>query len=356
MKHKNLIVQTGLLIVVILLLIGCTAPEPTATPVPPTPTPGPPPPARGYHNMVYDIESDRVILLGGQQAGITLVSDIWAYSSDANAWQKISDESPYVVGSVAYDSQSDQIVTFIGTIPDPPTSFTPTGKTQTYDYNSNSWAEMETEPAPFGQLGPSMVYDSESDRVILFGGFNTDGTFAFVSETWAYDFDTNSWEKMNLAIKPPGRNFAPMVYDAESDRVILFGGNTTSGAGNDTWLYDYNSNSWEEMKPDEKPHVRTYTAMVYDVESDRVILFGGEYSSEVLDDTWSYDTNTNTWAELKPNTHPDARGWHDMAYDTNAKQTVLFGGGRNRDEYTNETWVYDSATNEWTDKTVNSEE
>ena len=85
-----------------------------------------------------------------------------------------------------------------------------------------------------------MAYDAGSDRGILFGG--TGG-----SETWAYDFNSNTWTKMNPVVHPSGRWGHVMAYDEESKRVVLFGGGTGITPSNETWAYDFNSNTWTHM-------------------------------------------------------------------------------------------------------------
>ena len=81
-----------------------------------------------------------------------------------------------------------------------------------------------------------------------------------------------------------------------------------------------------------------------------MILFGGEneHQRKLYDDTWAYHLETNTWTELDPDAPPSERGWHAMAYSTAAGQIVLFGGGPSRQQYTDETWIYNPAANTWT--------
>jgi hypothetical protein len=43
---------------------------------------------------------------------------------------------------------------------------------------------------------------------------------------------------------------ATMAYDSESDRVILFGGCLGQTVWNETWAYDYNDNKWEKISGD----------------------------------------------------------------------------------------------------------
>jgi hypothetical protein len=91
-----------------------------------------------------------------------------------------------------------------------------------------------------------------------------------------------------------------MVYDAESDRSIMFGG---SPGGSETWAYDYNTDTWTNMEPSIGPGDRSRHAMVYISAADRVILFGGQVGSTeyiYINETWTYDLNTNTWTNMTP--------------------------------------------------------
>lgn len=164
---------------------------------------------------------------------------------------------------------------------------------------------------------------------------------------------------MEPEVKPPGRDYFAMTYDTGSDRVILFGGAAEPGddaqsdqdyvAAGDAWSYDYNTDTWEELKYSAAPAPREYSAIVYDAGSGRVILFGGvdEARTKHFDDTWAYHSDTNTWTELEPDVSPSVRGWHAMVYSTAAERIILFGGGPSRQQFKSETWIYDPATNVW---------
>ena len=54
---------------------------------------------------------------------------------------------------------------------------------------------------------------------------------------------------------------------------------------------------------------------------------------------------------MTSDTAPSERAWHAMAYDSAADKIVLFGGGPDKLNPTDETWIYDPQTNEWTDMT-----
>ncbi|MBN1965892.1 MAG: SH3 domain-containing protein [Anaerolineae bacterium] len=314
---------------------------------------GPTPAPRGYHCMTYDVESDRVILFGGEIGPPPLppLNDTWSYEVATNTWTQMAPaQSPSPgEGPLAYDVQSDRAILFLGTIGWPPLEVP--SETWAYDLNTDTWTNVEPPVVPPALLGARMVYDTESDRMILFGGidsmeFIARGRIVYTNATWAYDFESNSWTQMAPTVSPPGMNYHAMAYDTGADRVILIGSNALE-ITDDTWIYDYNSDTWEVRQTAESPKHRDYSAMVYAAGIGRVILFG-EGEPTVKNDTWTYDFAANTWTELSPDPSPGRQGWHAMAYSSAADRIILFGGGRTRSQFTLETWVYDPSANTWT--------
>ena len=374
----------SLILVVFLLLLAACAAAPAAVPgptdtvapvlptptlIPPTlipPTPVPPtlipptdvaalnPSPRGYVSMAYDVESDQIILFGGTTgniflAGYTDPDDTWAYDVAANKWTQMkppSGPTGRAAAALAYDAESDRVILFGGSEIDA----WDLDDTWAYDYNTNTWTEMAKGPA--NHLGPRIAYDAESDRIILFGGYNLSGYY--YNDTWAYDFNSDTWTEMKPSTSPPGRNYQAIAYDAESDRVLTWGGMGLDEKllAPNVWSYDFNQNMWQEMEIGEGLHPQgaDYAAMVYDAKADRTILFGG-VSQE--DETWAYDYNTNTWVKLEPSTVPGKLSRHAMAYSTAADRVILFGGqvGSTQFTYTDETWTYDLKANTWTNAT-----
>ncbi len=295
------------------------------------------PSARAFHGTAYDAVSDQVILYGGH-AHPDPNKGTWAYDLDTNSWTDMNpptspdaDPFPRSDHAMAYDAQSDRVILFGGFA-----GFV-VGETWAYDFNSNSWTDMSATPSPTARGAGQMVYDTRSDRVILFGGVNG----IIYDETWAYDFDTNAWTQLSPSTKPPPEACFALAYDAESDRVILFGFDQRHA----TWAYDFNTNAWTDMNPERSPRVQDYHAMTYDAGSDRVILFGGTGGSE----TWAYDFNTNRWTRMNPVVHPSARWGHRMVYHARSERIILFGGERIFEElWSDETWAYDFNTDTWT--------
>lgn len=240
--------------------------------------------------------------------------------------------------AMAYDKWSDRVILFGGY----------DGKylndTWAYDLNTNTWTNMSPDSSPAARHCHAMAYDIESDRVILFGGH--DGTY-YYGDTWAYDWDTNTWTQMSPASWPNVRLSHAMAYDSESERVILYGGYDGTYYYGDTWTYDWNRDTWTQMSPPSWPEVRCGQAMAYDAGSDRVVLFGGRYGSSHMVDTWAYDCNTDTWTPMRPSTFPSARSYHAMVYHTERDCAILFGG-IDPSSYFADTWTYDLDADAWT--------
>jgi N-acetylneuraminic acid mutarotase len=253
------------------------------------------PPARTGHSMVYDSASGRVILFGGF-GDLDNLDDTWAYDPTANTWtdlRPVGELPPARNGhSMVYDSASGQVILFggQGLLGD---SWTQFNDTWTYDPAANTWTRLTpTGDLPPAELVPYMVYDSASGKVILFGGNGANDAY-YVNDTWAYDPTANTWTDLEPAASPPPElcSFS-MVYDSASDKVVLFGGSTGEVQSNDTWAYDPTANTWTDLKPvGDLPPVRELHSMVYDSASGQVILFGGVDRRWVvtdLNDTWAY--------------------------------------------------------------------
>lgn len=210
---------------------------------------------------------------------------------------------------------------------------------------------------PASRAYHGMAYDSESRRVIMFGGIT--GTACDLDdlnyETWSFDLASQRWTKMSPRISPDGY-FAELIYDSRADRVILV---TPADASTPTsfdfkrlhtWAYDFNTDSW--VRRADGPSGRTGHRLAYDSRAGKVLLFGGvsQVGQKYLNDTWAYDYQTDRWVELKPPLSPEPRSYHGMAYSTAADKTMVWGGDVNGDSSMNlphSVWFYNYTANTW---------
>ncbi len=221
---------------------------------------------------------------------------------------------------------------------------------------TNTWVNRSPANPPFARRGHALAYDVSAGKVILFGGLGWDGSP--LNDTWAYDYSTNSWTNRNPTNPPPARSSHALAYNAAAvpwNATILFGGRNGINLLNDTWAYNYASNSWSNRNPASKPLARAEHALAYDTSADRVVLFGGTgWGGSDLNDTWAYDYAGNSWSNRNPASHPVARNSHALAYDASAGNVILFGGLMSGSGYLNGTWVYDYASNNWANRTPTS--
>ncbi len=330
-------------------------PLPTFTPtLAPTPVPSPYPPPRGYHTMVYDAESDAVLLFSGSPDSYSDYDDAWMYKTSTNTWTQLPSTFKALHYS-AYDSKADRVFIYASLALPGDGTMSWIGDIYTFDLNHEKLEQLPSKTTPVGYHGTQVVYDSASDRFILFGGYHFKNDVVF-DQTWSYDLNTNTWRNMKPAQHPAARTFHSMVYVPTIDRVLLFGGDT--GATffdeelNATWLYDYNRNSWKMVMTPTRPQTRYYTSMVYVSSIDRVLMYGGGLVlGNAVGDLWSFDPKAMNWEELHPAVTPGNWQNHAMAYDSKADKVVLFGGSGQNWPWTNQTWIYDPQANTWTDVT-----
>ena len=314
-------------------------------------TSGTNPSHRGGHVMAYDTESDRVILFGGWAGEYDPrigrlrgeeSNETWAYDANTDTWTNVTvpGPPPRTVAAMAYDSESDRIVLFGGaTGPFPSSEF---GDTWTYDYDSRTWTNMSPANGPPSRRAHAAAYDAQSDRVIIFSGY------IGKNDTWAYDDNTNTWTNMAPPVFPSGGWGLGMAYDSQSDLVVLF---RAGRARNQTWTYDVDGNTWTNRTDGHGPPGRVFSAIAYDAHSDRTIVFGGLAVDSVgaetpLSDTWAYDANDNAWSNMTPNVGPSPRSALAGAYDSESDRFVTYGGQTSWTNVTNETWTYSDASPE----------
>ncbi len=217
--------------------------------------------------------------------------------------------------------------------------------TWVFDLETNTWSEKYLSRKPLGRQYHAMSAIHGTDNVLLFGGINWGkGT---LNDTWMYDFGTNKWNEMELETFPTERGGASMCYVFGTDKVVLFGGQLGVGEYfEDTWVYDVGDSTWVEKSPKSKPNGRQNHAMAPVYGTEKIVLFGG-YREGVDDETWVYDANKDSWEYKSTRNSPKPRSGHAMAPIHGDDKVILFGGSDSNIEY-DDTWVYDLSDNTWT--------
>jgi hypothetical protein len=300
----------------------------------PTTQPAAYPPARIGPYLVYAQGSNRSFMLSGCNDYCNVIFyDLYSFDLATNQWKYRTDNSPWFPSDVVYDSKADRLI-----------AYDDSGKaTYAYDAQANRWVDLKATHMPSVRWMGYMAYDSESDKIIFFGGLNPADNTKY-DETWAFDYPTAAWVKMNPAVHPSATYAFPLVYDTESDRVILWSGD---GVEKVVWAYDYNRDQWEKLPYTDGPAPMASSVgrvpLAYAPDLDKIFLYNGT-------EFYTYDYNHNRWEKPAGDLKPGARNSHVLAYDTSAKRLVLFGGTPKSDAWdlvTNDTWLYDPQTGEW---------
>jgi hypothetical protein len=148
---------------------------------------------------------------------------------------------------------------------------------------------------------------------------------------------------------PLFRSGSTSVYDASSNRMILFAGLSDDAAAgnprlNDVWV-ETNANglggtgAWSNLIPSGAPQVRSNHSAVYDVANNRMIIYGGcgavptsNGCLPIADNVWVLSNangigGTPTWTQLFPTGGPPAaRQAHQAVYDPAINSMIVWAG------------------------------
>jgi N-acetylneuraminic acid mutarotase len=260
------------------------------------------------------------------------------------SWIEI-DQSPgpgiRICAGMAYDSESGVIVLHGGY-----DGSSASRETWAFDCRTNEWRRMSCAEAPRGRLGQGFVYDEIRDRCMMF--FGTDGHLYF-NDTWEYDFNSNTWTRLHPGTSPSPRCKGGAAFDTESRQIIFFGGYGADEENlSETWTFNIQENTWVDRTTDEAPPPRKRNPLSYDEDDDRVVMFGGWLEgNHVLGDTWTYDFNSNTWAEIHTGTSPAPRARFGTVYDSETRNVLISHGFQEREADLDDTWEFSVENGEW---------
>ena len=170
--------------------------------------------------MAYDSTRRRTIRFGGGGAG-GLWGDTWAWNGSTWTVLATTGPPPRFDAQLAYDSIRDRMVLYAGE--------GQSGYLQdTWEYDGSTWLVRQPARTPPMRARYAMALDAAVARTVVYGGLTTS------TATWAWD--GNTWTaRPTSGGPPPARTRAAMVYDSQRDRVVLFGGDYTNDDA--TWEY-----------------------------------------------------------------------------------------------------------------------
>jgi hypothetical protein len=101
-----------------------------------------------------------------------------------------------------------------------------------WDWDGTEWTPVSTSQLPPLRDAPAVVV---FDAPVLFGGVRLTTIF---NDAWRLDRDAG-WEPLTLQNPPSPRYAISMVFDSVSNRAVLFGGQLEDGGySGETWLLE----------------------------------------------------------------------------------------------------------------------
>ncbi len=189
--------------------------------------------------------------------------------------------------------------------------------------------------------------------------------------TYCPQADVKVWHRLQTSTRIAEKADGAMVYDSDDDVMIVYGGQTTGSPTDDTWLLCFHADpqtsgnnvgcpaghsypDWIQVStiPADGAGLRQFHTLVYDSYHKKVVLFGGNDGSKIdPNTTWLYTPATRTWINSNPSgSIPSAFRRPAMTYDSTRHVSVLYEGplGVVTDGIPGGLYLYDAGSNVWT--------
>jgi eukaryotic-like serine/threonine-protein kinase len=229
------------------------------------------PAARTDASMVWDAQDGYMVLFGGFSPTGEALGDTWIFGE--GHWAELHPSSsppPRAYASMAYDLADHEVILFGGTSAGDSSYFQ-----DTWAFRGGQWMRLSPSTSPSPRAGASLVDDQAAGYLLLFSGTSNFHCVCQLDDTWT--FSDENWTQISSNTSPSSRDGYGLTYDPAVQAVILFGGwNANGSCGNDvgdTWAFS--ADSWMDLSPSSSPSARGYLQMTYDSKVNGILLFGG---------------------------------------------------------------------------------
>lgn len=265
------------------------------------------PPARWDHAMAYNPNAGELYVYGGR--ALTPKADFWKW--DGLTWEEIhflgDRPSAAFINRMVFDFVRDRLVLF--------------GE-KTWEWDGVRWMDRAPLSEPEARGMGELEYDPVRQRVVLVGGEASDGDCngggqEFCQDVW--EWGGSVWAEVTPgdALVPDPRDKHTIAYDSVRLEAVVFGG-SDGPFHSGTWAWT--GANWVNRTPGLEPAVRIRSALVFDPDRDRAVLFGGLNLNSACSpsaftscgDTWSW--SGANWIPIIASASPPARHSHAMVY------------------------------------------
>lgn len=295
--------------------------------------PGTPPIESYGHSATMDPIGHRMVMFGGQN-GSGLLNGTWQLTlTGTPAWGALNFSPPpaaRVLHTAIHDPVRNRVVLFGGY----GTTYWNDAWTLGLSSELPRWSALAAAGTrPSARLGHGAVYDPVDDRMIVVGGIDPLQS-EYRNDVWTLSLGgTPEWiEATGMGTPPRGRALFSTIYDFARRRIVIFGGLTSDGPPrNDVWELGLGATlEWNELvSTGHRPPARFGHAAVFDSKHDRMLVFGGQDSTgSYRNDVWALAlSGPAEWTRLEPGgSVPGARLYATAVYDSTFDRTILFGG------------------------------
>jgi hypothetical protein len=283
---------------------------------------------RTGHSAVLDEVNDRMIVFGGG------TNDVWALplsGPDANVWSQVlaTGLHPPVhsygsssVDSAVYDSLGERLLVLLNP---KPVSSGPQASIDLWQLSlqgAPEWKRVITAgPSPGSEVQSGrLAIDVEGRRLFAVGG-----TYEH-SGVWSLSLATEPaprWTRIADTPNEPGAFYddTSLLFDARRNRLVFFGGHSRLGQ---IWALSLHNPRWELLDSGNNASESYGVTAVLDPEGDRIVLVGGDLSSGIT----SFSLSTGEWnvASSPPSPYDDYEGASGVL--DAARGRILYFGGR----------------------------
>lgn len=281
---------------------------------------GHPPPSPRWGHTMTKIDSDRILIYGGQsidvEAGKTkTLSDIHVYDMSKRVWYKpVNCEGvPRQWHSATYLPDRQLLISFGGESANPKTGkITTTDQVMVLDTEIMLWYPPTVSGAvPSGRSGHTATLLPNSNELVVFGGVK--GT-KWQNSVAVLDFLRWKWSSPKIhgdAPRPRSYHSATAVSgNGDKNRLVIFGGNDHTASFNTVHVLETDGKKWMWSHPKTSgtvPSPRTgHCATLLD-DKKSILVYGGwdpnadddaNASDEemIFKDSYILDTDSWTWS------------------------------------------------------------
>ncbi|HVT40786.1 MAG TPA: hypothetical protein VHE78_17235 [Gemmatimonadaceae bacterium] len=196
------------------------------------------PGARVHMVMAYDSALRGIVLHGGGSEKSAL-HDTWLW--DGKAWKPLTVRADSSAIPNAMVTAASESALLVSAFPNSATDRTGLFRAGLSELRDARWAAVAGLGPAFSPLAPAA---RTARGLMLYAGWPPDGDAA------AWLFADGKWTA--TARPPPRRRSARLVYDERRGRVVLFGGEDSSGLLADIW--EWEGRRWEQVTPRARDH------------------------------------------------------------------------------------------------------